>query len=56
MPGDVRGAQYACMKFDGPRLSDGSRMGFFLGDGAGVGKASGAPLHLCVTLKLFEHP
>ena len=31
---------YACQRFEGPRLSDAqqSRAGFFLGDGAGVGK------------------
>ena len=29
---------YACQRFEGPRLADGSRSGFFLGDGAGVGK------------------
>ena len=29
---------YACQRFEGPRLADGSRAGFFLGDGAGVGK------------------
>ena len=31
---------YACQRFEGPRLTDGkqSRAGFFLGDGAGVGK------------------
>ena len=29
---------YASMKFHGPRLVDGKRAGFFLGDGAGVGK------------------
>ncbi|EFN55772.1 hypothetical protein CHLNCDRAFT_51983 [Chlorella variabilis] len=29
---------YANMKFNGPRLPDGKRAGFFLGDGAGVGK------------------
>ena len=29
---------YAFMKFNGPRLPDGKRRGFFLGDGAGVGK------------------
>jgi hypothetical protein len=29
---------YASMKFHGPRLADGKRHGFFLGDGAGVGK------------------
>jgi hypothetical protein len=29
---------YAMQRFEGPRLPDGSRAGFFLGDGAGVGK------------------
>jgi hypothetical protein len=29
---------YAWTKFEGPRLPDGKRRGFFLGDGAGVGK------------------
>jgi P-loop containing NTP hydrolase pore-1 len=29
---------YAWIKFQGPRLPDGKRRGFFLGDGAGVGK------------------
>eukprot|EP00877_Chromochloris_zofingiensis_P004683 jgi/Chrzof1/14215/Cz08g29230.t1 len=29
---------YAMMRFNGPRLRNGARAGFFLGDGAGVGK------------------
>jgi hypothetical protein len=29
---------YACQRFAGPRLGGGERAGFFLGDGAGVGK------------------
>lgn len=29
---------YAMQRYEGPRLPDGARAGFFLGDGAGVGK------------------
>lgn len=29
---------YAMQRFEGPRLQNGDRAGFFLGDGAGVGK------------------
>ena len=40
---------YAQMRFNGPRLPTGCRAGFFLGDGAGVGKGR----QVCVGLFLF---
>ncbi len=53
---------YANQRFQAPRLPDGSRPGFFLGDGAGVGKGVlPAPCFpavtdaLCVSVLFVHH-